>query len=151
MKKQCICCGEEMEIKRGGMLICAACYTKLLPTVLKKRENKTCPVCGMEKPGKKTYCCDTCKHIGQVILKRWRHAKNEKKQNTRELVKKAHKKAMMKHYRHTCLPPSGDRKEEPVMYYGKNRTKLDDDALAAKEAGMTYGEWMYFKRRHNLE
>ncbi len=53
MKKQCICCGEEMEIKHGGMLICAACYTKLLPNVLKKRENKTCPVCGMEKPGKK--------------------------------------------------------------------------------------------------
>ncbi len=150
MKKQCICCGEEMEIKHGGMLICAACYTKLLPNVLKKRENKTCPVCGMEKPGKKTYCCDTCKHIGQVILKRWRNAKKEKKQETREMIKKAHKKAMMKHYTHTVLPPTGNRKEEPAMRYGKGRTKLDDDALAAKEAGMTYGEWMYFKRRHNL-
>lgn len=37
MKKECICCGEEMETKHGGMLICAACYTKLLPNVLKKK------------------------------------------------------------------------------------------------------------------
>ena len=37
MKKECICCGKEIETKHGGMLICPAGYTKLQPNVLKKK------------------------------------------------------------------------------------------------------------------
>lgn len=149
MKVHCIHCGREFEIDRGRRLVCVTCYERLLPAVLRGNKNSSCPVCGGKRPSKGLYCSGHCRRIGQIVLKRHRNILNGKLKGDREREAASVQAEKEKTYKHIVLPSVSPERPAPYpLHYGKGRTKLDDNALAAREAGMEYHEYMLFMGKY---
>lgn len=127
MGKTCVICGKDTG---SNTPICDTCTDRVNDRMHNPEPGK-CPVCGNELPrtgnNNSKYCSPDCYEISiKINHKIWQ--KNHKKN---------HKKNHVKHLPQVIVPRHTTKKRT-----AKRKSRLDENALKAREMGLSYGMYM---------